>query len=195
MAARRPDRCLSECTRASITVDSSESTDYLLNSAAWEVQLPLITAFALLALAFLGVLLLFCGLHRRSPYLLIPHIVMQVSWQLFPRHHFQFVAIVALLVALISALLALLTSSSIFYRLLNATPFTAITSENTVDLSTDDAAHVYATIAAYAALLLVELLFLVVIYRCYTHLHERRQYMQYCFEYSTPLRTVHVRVP
>lgn len=107
----------------------------------------------------------------------------------------QIVCIIALVCALVSGIVALVTDRTICYRLLNATPFTAAIDSNTVSLGYGDKVHMYATLAVYTALFIEQLWMLIVIYRCYCHLIERREYMMYCFEYSTPLRTVHVRVP
>jgi hypothetical protein len=80
----RRDKWLTRTGRAGGGVERRErcgcsnDDDYLLNSRRWEITVPLIIGLVLLALSFLSILILFCGLNRRQPYLLIPHIVMQV---------------------------------------------------------------------------------------------------------------------
>jgi hypothetical protein len=107
----------------------------------------------------------------------------------------QYITLVLLIFAVVCSIVALSTHQTIFYRLLNAVPFTATVYDNTVELGTTDTVRMYFTIALYALLLLLECWFIYIIHKCYGYLIERRRYMNYCLTYSTPMRTVHMRVP
>ncbi|TMS36191.1 hypothetical protein L596_003422 [Steinernema carpocapsae] len=146
--------------------------------------LPLASLIATLCGLGLGVFTLFLlgiGVVNHRPALLVPHMILQA------------IAAVCFFLLLVCSLVAEATESTVFYRLLNAAPFEPHPSWNTVALSSETKARIYAISFIYAICAILMIWFLCVVYACYKYLVERRVYMKYCLAFSTPMKTLSAR--
>jgi hypothetical protein len=103
------------------------------------------------------------------------------------------VSILAFLLLLICGIVAFMTDTTIFYRLLNAAPFNEHPGRSTVALDTGTNVRIYVVLAIYLICLILQCWFILIIYNCYRYLTERRAYMRYCQAYSTPMKTLSPR--
>uniref|UniRef100_A0A7E4VEW9 MARVEL domain-containing protein n=1 Tax=Panagrellus redivivus TaxID=6233 RepID=A0A7E4VEW9_PANRE len=130
------------------------------------------------AIALLSALLMLIGLARNTASFLVPHLFVQG------------IAIVCFTGLVIVGIIAVVTELSVFYRLLNATPFNEFPGRSTVDLAIESKVRVYFILIMYAVALILEAWFIVITYNCNRYFTERKTYMTYCLAYSTPLKTL-----
>uniref|UniRef100_A0A0N5AS29 MARVEL domain-containing protein n=1 Tax=Syphacia muris TaxID=451379 RepID=A0A0N5AS29_9BILA len=145
------------------------------------VTIPFIASIVGICLSVLVIFVLFVGLLRNHPLLLIPHITVQV------------LVILLLLLVIVGGSVAFVTDLTVFYRLMNAAPFKEHPSSNTVALDIETAARFYFIFILYCICFLLQIWFLIIIYNCYRYLDERQSYMRYCMAYSTPMKTLTAR--
>jgi len=129
-------------------------------------------------IALVTIFLMIIGLTKNIAACLIPHLFVQG------------IAILCFTGLIIVGIIAIITNSSFFYRLLNATPFNDFPGQMTVALPVESQIRVYAMLAMYVVSLFLESWFIVVTYNCNRYFTERKTYMKYCLAYSTPLKTL-----
>uniref|UniRef100_A0AC34QV31 Uncharacterized protein n=1 Tax=Panagrolaimus sp. JU765 TaxID=591449 RepID=A0AC34QV31_9BILA len=129
-------------------------------------------------IALFTIFLTLVGLTRNIAACLVPHLIVQG------------ISILCFLGLIVVGIIALITNSSFFYRLLNATPFNDFPGQMTVALPVESQVRVYGVLVMYTLSFFLECWFIVINYNCNRYFTERKTYMNYCLAYSTPLKTL-----
>jgi hypothetical protein len=137
----------------------------------------LITSIAS-GIALTTILLMIVGITRNTAAFLVPHLFVQG------------LSILCFLGLIIIGIIAFITDSNVFYRLLNAAPFSEFPGQITVALPVHAQIRIYVIFFMYIISFFLEAWFIVIIYNCNRYFTERKKYMSYCLAYSTPLKTL-----
>uniref|UniRef100_A0A914PVU3 Uncharacterized protein n=1 Tax=Panagrolaimus davidi TaxID=227884 RepID=A0A914PVU3_9BILA len=129
-------------------------------------------------IALTTILLMIVGITRNTAAFLVPHLFVQG------------LSILCFLGLIIIGIIAFITDSNVFYRLLNAAPFSEFPGQITVALPVHAQIRIYVIFFMYIISFFLEAWFIVIIYNCNRYFTERKKYMSYCLAYSTPLKTL-----